>query len=70
MKERVTVEKFQELFETRDTVAAEWRKTGKKIVGCISTYTPEEIIYSAEALPMMCYDLKVIQSPERGTSLG
>ena len=52
MKESVTVEKFRELFETRDAVAAEWKKTGKKIVGCVSTYTPEEIIYAAEALPV------------------
>ena len=52
MKESVGVEKFRELFETRDTVAAEWKKTGKKVVGCVSTYTPEEIIYAAEALPV------------------
>jgi benzoyl-CoA reductase subunit C len=52
MEESVTVEKFRELFETRDTVAAEWKKTGRKIVGCVSTYTPEEVIYAAEALPM------------------
>jgi len=52
MKESVTVKKFRELFETRDAVAAEWKKTGRKIVGCVSTYTPEEIIYAAEALPV------------------
>lgn len=52
MSARVTVERFRELFETRDTVAAEWKKTGRKIVGCISTYTPEEIIYATEALPV------------------
>jgi len=52
MKENVTIEKFRELFETRDSVAAEWKKTEKKVVGCISTYTPEEIIYAAEALPV------------------
>jgi len=52
MKESVTVEKFRELFKTRDSVAAEWKKTGKKVVGCISTYTPEEIVYAAGALPV------------------
>ena len=46
------MKKFRELFKTRDTVAADWKKTGKKVVGCISTYTPEEIIYAAEALPV------------------
>ena len=52
MKESVTVEKFRELFETRDVIAAKWKKSGKKVVGCISTYTPEEIMYAAEALPV------------------
>ncbi len=52
MEEGVTVERFRELFKTRDSVAAEWKKIGKKVVGCISTYTPEEIIYAAEALPV------------------
>jgi len=52
MNESVMLEKFRELFETRDAVAAEWKKTGKKIVGCVSTYTPEEIVYAAEALPV------------------
>jgi len=52
MKESVPVEKFRDLFNMRDRVAAEWKKTGKKVVGCISTYTPEEIIYASEALPI------------------
>jgi benzoyl-CoA reductase subunit C len=53
MKESATVEKFRELFETRDAVAAEWKKTRRKVVGCVSTYTPEEVIYAAEALPVV-----------------
>jgi len=52
MKEHDTLEEFRVLFKTRDSVAAEWKKTGKKVVGCISTYTPEEIIYAAGALPV------------------
>lgn len=51
MNESVTVEEFRELFNARDGVAEQWKKTGKRVVGCISTYTPEEIIYAAEALP-------------------
>jgi len=47
-----TVKKFSELFKSRDTVAADWKKNGKKVVGCVPTYTPEEIIYAAEALPV------------------
>ncbi|UCE57952.1 MAG: hypothetical protein JSW19_01820, partial [Candidatus Bathyarchaeota archaeon] len=52
MKERVTAEKFRELLETRDVIAAKWKNSGKKVVGCISTYSPEEIMYAAEALPV------------------
>ncbi len=53
MSKTIEVGKFRELFETRDEVAAEWKaKGGKKIVGCISTYVPEEIIYAAELLPV------------------
>jgi len=53
MNESGEVKRFQELFEMRDSVATEWkRKSGKKIVGCISTYVPEEIVYAAEFLPV------------------
>jgi benzoyl-CoA reductase subunit C len=53
MGKNIEVGKFRELFETRDAVAAEWKtKSGKKIVGCISTYVPEEIVYAAELLPV------------------
>jgi benzoyl-CoA reductase/2-hydroxyglutaryl-CoA dehydratase subunit BcrC/BadD/HgdB len=50
--EGTEVEKFLELFKRRDGIAAEWKRSGRKVVGCISTYTPEEIIYAAEALPV------------------
>ncbi|MDH5450900.1 MAG: 2-hydroxyacyl-CoA dehydratase family protein [Candidatus Bathyarchaeota archaeon] len=46
------VDKFRELFETRDAIAAEWKNRGKKTIGCISIYTPEEVIYAAESLPV------------------
>ncbi len=53
MGEDITVGKFLELFEKRDSLAVEWKRgRGKKIVGCMSTYTPEEIIYAAGALPV------------------
>jgi len=53
MSENTEMKKFQELFEKRDAVATEWkRKTGKRVVGCISTYIPEEIIYAAKFLPV------------------
>jgi len=53
MPESTEVERFGEMFETRDSIAAEWKaKSGKKVVGCISTYIPEEIVYAAELLPV------------------
>jgi len=53
MRTKFEVGKFQELFENRDAIAAEWKtKSGRKIVGCISTYVPEEIVYAAELLPV------------------
>lgn len=53
MRESTGVKKFRELFKMRDANAAEWkRKSGKKIMGCISTYIPEEIVYAAEFLPV------------------
>jgi benzoyl-CoA reductase subunit C len=53
MPETAELKRFREMFETRDSVAAEWKaKSGKKVVGCISTYVPEEIVYAAELLPV------------------
>jgi len=53
MPKDVEVKNFRELFEMRDAVAAKWKKeSGKKVVGCISTYIPEEIVYAAEFLPV------------------
>jgi len=53
MHENFEIGKFRELFENRDAIAAEWKtKNRGKIVGCISTYVPEEIVYAAELLPM------------------
>lgn len=53
MSENCEPKRFHELFETRDAVAVGWKKeTGKKIVGCLSTYVPEEIIYAADFLPV------------------
>jgi len=53
MSENCELKRFHELFERRDAVAVGWKKeTGKKIVGCLSTYVPEEIIYAADFLPV------------------
>jgi len=52
MKENNKVRRFRELFEMRDSIATEWKNSGKKVIGCVSTYTPEEIIYAANSLPV------------------
>ncbi len=53
MPESVELKAFQRMFETRDSIAAEWKaKSGNKVVGCISTYVPEEIVYAAKFLPV------------------
>lgn len=52
MKENIAIDKFRELFEKRDAIATEWKNGGKKIISCISTYTPEEIIYASNSLPV------------------
>jgi len=52
MKEETGIGKFRRLFEMRDAIATEWKNSGKKVIGCISTYTPEEVIYAANSLPV------------------
>jgi benzoyl-CoA reductase subunit C len=46
------LDSFKNLFLTRHEVAKKWRKQGKPVVGWTCTYTPEEIIYAANALPI------------------
>jgi len=56
------LEPFRNLFLTRHDVAKRWKKQGKPVVGWTCTYTPEEIIYAANALP-----IRVLGSLERTT---
>jgi len=47
------IEKFREIVENRHQYAQDWKKrTGKKVVGYLCTYVPEEIIYAAGLLPV------------------
>lgn len=54
------LESFRNLFLTRHDVAKRWKKQGKPVVGWTCTYTPEEIIYAANAL-----SIRVLGSLER-----
>jgi len=44
---------FRNLLSTRHTIARRWKSQNKRVIGWSCTYTPEEIIYAAEALPVM-----------------
>jgi benzoyl-CoA reductase subunit C len=43
---------FRQLYENRSDSLARWKKQGKKVFGYFCTYTPEEIIYAADILPV------------------
>jgi benzoyl-CoA reductase subunit C len=55
-----TLESFRNLLLTRHDVAKRWKKQGKPVVGWTCTYTPEEVIYAANVLPV-----RVLGSLER-----
>lgn len=49
----MSVEKFKNTIENRHDYAENWKqKSGKKALGCICTYVPEELIYAAGLLPV------------------
>lgn len=50
------MEKFQQWATNRHQYAKEWKeKTGKKVVGYLCTYTPEELFYAADVLPVRIF---------------
>jgi benzoyl-CoA reductase subunit C len=57
-------ERFKEQVQNRHDYAREWKqKTGKKVVGYLCTYTPEEILYAAGILPVRVLGGHEPQSP-------
>ncbi|MDP2727918.1 MAG: benzoyl-CoA reductase, bzd-type, subunit N [Dehalococcoidia bacterium] len=47
---------FAHWVENRHEYAREWKKrTGGKVVGCLCTYVPEEILYAANVLPVRIF---------------
>jgi len=44
---------FKNSLSTRHEIAEGWKSQGKHVIGWTCTYTPEEVIYAAEALPVM-----------------
>ena len=50
------IEKFHEWADTRHEYAKAWKqRTGGKITGYFCTYTPEEILYAADILPVRIF---------------
>lgn len=46
---------FRDLLLTRHDVAKGWKAKGKRVIGWSCNYTPEELIYAANALPVMVF---------------
>jgi benzoyl-CoA reductase subunit C len=46
---------FKEIFQDRVKIIEEHRKKGKKVIGWVCTYVPEEIIYAAGMLPVRIF---------------
>jgi benzoyl-CoA reductase subunit C len=49
---RTPASTFRGLYENRSDFIADWKSQGKKVFGYFCTYTPEEIIYAADILPI------------------
>ena len=46
------LQQFRNLFLKRHDIAKRWKSQNKRVVGWTCTYTPEEIIYAADILPV------------------
>jgi benzoyl-CoA reductase subunit C len=46
---------FRNLLHKRHDIAKSWKTKGKSVIGWSCTYTPEELIYAANALPVMVF---------------
>jgi len=45
------LERVREVLDGREAVARSWKEQGKKVVGWICPYVPEELIHAAGMLP-------------------
>lgn len=58
----MAIEKFKEWYENRLEYQTDWKKrTGKQMVGYFCTYTPEEIFYAFDILPVRILGTHEIQ---------
>ncbi len=52
-QEGEVIQKFQEVLKNRHQYAKDWKaRTGRRVVGCICSYVPVEIIHAAGMLPV------------------
>ena len=66
MEEKMTpIEIMKNHYQQRDLAAREWKKKGGKVVGCVGTSIPQEIIIAAGCLP-----IQVTGDPNVGTEVG
>ncbi len=49
------MQRLQYSLKTRHEIAREWKKRGGQVLGWTCTYTPEEVIYAADILPVMVF---------------
>jgi len=47
------LQSFRNCLLSRHDIARDWKRRGKRVIGWTCTYTPEEIIYASDALPVM-----------------
>ena len=59
------VEIMKEHYQQRDLAARAWKKRGGKVVGCVGTSVPQEIIMAAGCLP-----IQVTGDPNVSTEAG
>lgn len=53
MDKKQVLAEFKRVSEERHKYAKEWKeRTGGKVIGCLCTWVPEELIYAAGALPI------------------
>jgi len=50
-----TLQKLRTSLSRRHDVAKNWKRKGKRVVGWTCTYVPQEVIYAADALPVMIF---------------
>ena len=46
------IEEFKKVSASPKTMLAKYKGQGKKVIGCLPYYVPEELVYAAGMVPM------------------